>query len=79
MGDEDYASTPRSSVVAREVIESAMPAPKSPGHRGGKHLPRRGLGRRGYGRVTGDQMGMLATVIKPGDADSMEKLAPNAG
>ncbi|MFX5142154.1 UMP kinase, partial [Acinetobacter baumannii] len=65
MGDEDYGIDPKViGRLAREVIEAQQAGAEIALVIGGGNIFRgAGLAAAGMDRVTGDQMGMLATVI----------------
>lgn len=74
------ASTPRSSTAAREVIEAQQAGAEVALVIGGGNIFRgAGTAAGGMDRVTGDQMGMLATVINAlAMQDALEKLGAKA-
>ena len=77
MGDEDYGIDPKVlNRLAREVIEAREAGAEIALVIGGGNIFRgAGLAAGGMDRVTGDQMGMLATVINAlAMQDSLEKL-----
>lgn len=77
MGDEDYGIDPKIlSRIATEVIEARAAGAEIALVIGGGNIFRgAGLAASGMDRVTGDQMGMLATVINAlAMQDSLEKL-----
>ena len=77
MGDEDYGIDPKViSRLAREVIEAQQAGAEIALVIGGGNIFRgAGLAAGGMDRVTGDQMGMLATVINAlAMQDALEKL-----
>jgi uridylate kinase len=77
MGDEDYGIDPKViGRLAREVIETQQAGAEIGVVIGGGNIFRgAGLAAGGMDRVTGDQMGMLATVINAlAMQDSLEKL-----
>ena len=77
MGDEDYGIDPKViGRLAREVIEAREAGAEIAVVIGGGNIFRgAGLAAGGMDRVTGDQMGMLATVINAlAMQDSLEKL-----
>lgn len=77
MGDEDYGIDPKViGRLAREVIEVQQAGAEVALVIGGGNIFRgAGLAAGGMDRVTGDQMGMLATVINAlAMQDSLEKL-----
>ena len=77
MGDEDYGIDPKViNRLAREVIEAQQAGAEVALVIGGGNIFRRaGLAAGGMDRVTGDQMGMLATVINAlAMQDALEKL-----
>ncbi|MGN7916335.1 MULTISPECIES: UMP kinase [Lysobacter] len=77
MGDEDYGIDPKViGRLAREVIEVQQAGAEIALVIGGGNIFRgAGLAASGMDRVTGDQMGMLATVINAlAMQDSLEKL-----
>ena len=77
MGDEDYGIDPKVITrLAREVIEAREAGAEIAVVIGGGNIFRgAGLAAGGMDRVTGDQMGMLATVINAlAMQDSLEKL-----
>lgn len=77
MGDEDYGIDPKVLVrLAREVIEARDAGAEVALVIGGGNIFRgAGLAAGGMDRVTGDQMGMLATVINAlAMQDALEKL-----
>jgi len=76
MGDEDYGIDPKMiSRLAREVIEAQQAGAEIALVIGGGNIFRgAGLAAGGMDRVTGDQMGMLATVINAlAMQDALEK------
>ncbi len=76
MGDEDYGIDPKMiSRLAREVIEAQQAGAEIALVIGGGNIFRgAGLAESGMDRVTGDHMGMLATVINAlALADAMER------
>ena len=77
MGDEDYGIDPKViSRLAREVMEAQQAGAEVALVIGGGNIFRgAGLAASGMDRVTGDQMGMLATVINAlAMQDALEKL-----
>src|SRR5690606_19665089 len=81
MGDEDYGIDPKViGRLAREVIEAQQAGAEIALVIGGGNIFRgAGLAAGGMDRVTGDQMGMLATVINaPAMQDALEKLGAKA-
>ncbi len=77
MGDEDYGIDPKViGRLAREVIEAQQAGAEVGVVIGGGNIFRgAGLAASGMDRVTGDQMGMLATVINAlAMQDALEKL-----
>ena len=78
MGDADYGIDPKVlHRLAREIIEVQRAGVRSRRrHRRRQHLPRRGLAASGMDRVTGDHMGMLATVM---NALAMQDAIEKAG
>mgnify|MGYP003576122368 FL=1 len=77
MGDEDYGIDPKViNRLAREVIEAQQAGAEVALVIGGGNIFRgAGLAAGGMDRVTGDQMGMLATVINAlAMQDALEKL-----
>ncbi|AOH37271.1 UMP kinase [Luteimonas sp. JM171] len=77
MGDEDYGIDPKViGRLAREVIEAQQAGAEVALVIGGGNIFRgAGLAASGMDRVTGDQMGMLATVINAlAMQDALEKL-----
>ena len=77
MGDEDYGIDPKViSRLAREIIETQQAGAEIGVVIGGGNIFRgAGLAAAGMDRVTGDQMGMLATVINAlAMQDALEKL-----
>ena len=77
MGDEDYGIDPKVlSRIAREVMEAKEAGAEVALVIGGGNIFRgAGLAAGGMDRVTGDQMGMLATVINAlAMQDALEKL-----
>ena len=77
MGDEDYGIDPKMiGRLAREVIEAQQAGAEIALVIGGGNIFRgAGLAAGGMDRVTGDQMGMLATVINAlAMQDALEKL-----
>ncbi len=81
MGDEDYGIDPKViSRLAREVIETQQAGAEVALVVGGGNIFRgAGLAAGGMDRVTGDQMGMLATVINAlAMQDALEKLGAKA-
>ena len=77
MGDEDYGIDPKIiNRLAREVIEAQQAGAEVALVIGGGNIFRgAGLAAGGMDRVTGDQMGMLATVINAlAMQDALEKL-----
>jgi uridylate kinase len=76
MGDEDYGISPKViSAVAREIVEAQRAGAEIGLVIGGGNIFRgAGLAAAGMDRVTGDHMGMLATVINAlAMADALEK------
>ena len=76
MGDEDYGIDPKIiNRLAREVIEAQQAGAEVALVIGGGNIFRgAGLAAGGMDRVTGDQMGMLATVINAlAMQDALEK------
>lgn len=81
MGDEDYGIDPKVlSRIAREVMEAKEAGAEVALVIGGGNIFRgAGLAAGGMDRVTGDQMGMLATVINAlAMQDALEKLGGKA-
>ncbi len=81
MGDEDYGIDPKVlNRLAREVIEAREAGAEIALVIGGGNIFRgAGLAAGGMDRVTGDQMGMLATVINAlAMQDALEKLGAKA-
>ena len=81
MGDEDYGIDPKVlNRIAREVIEAREAGAEIALVIGGGNIFRgAGLAAGGMDRVTGDQMGMLATVINAlAMQDALEKLGGKA-
>ena len=81
MGDEDYGIDPKViNRLAREVIEAQQAGAEVALVIGGGNIFRgAGLAAGGMDRVTGDQMGMLATVINAlAMQDALEKLGAKA-
>ena len=81
MGDEDYGIDPKIlNRIAREVIEARDAGAEIALVIGGGNIFRgAGLAAGGMDRVTGDQMGMLATVINAlAMQDALEKLGARA-
>ena len=81
MGDEDYGIDPMViNRLAREVIEAQQAGAEVALVIGGGNIFRgAGLAAGGMDRVTGDQMGMLATVINAlAMQDALEKLGAKA-
>src|SRR6476619_7165325 len=81
MGDEDYGIDPKViGRLAREVIEAQQAGAEVALVVGGGNIFRgAGLAAGGMDRVTGDQMGMLATVINArAMQDALEKLGGKA-
>ena len=81
MGDEDYGIDPKIlNRIAREVIEARDAGAEIALVIGGGNIFRgAGLAAGGMDRVTGDQMGMLATVINAlAMQDALEKLGGKA-
>ena len=81
MGDEDYGIDPKVlNRLAREVIEARESGAEIALVIGGGNIFRgAGLAAGGMDRVTGDQMGMLATVINAlAMQDALEKLGAKA-
>ena len=81
MGDEDYGIDPKViSRLAREVIETQQAGAEVALVVGGGNIFRgAGLAAGGMDRVTGDQMGMLATVINAlAMQDALEKFGAKA-
>jgi len=81
MGDEDYGIDPKViGRLAREVIEAQQAGAEVALVMGGGNIFRgAGLAAGGMDRVTGDQMGMLATVINAlAMQDALEKLGAKA-
>src|SRR3546814_10411405 len=77
MGDEDYGIDPKViGRLAREIIEAQQAGAEIGVVIGGGNIFRgAGLAAGGMDRVTGDQMGMLATVINAlAMQDALEKL-----
>ena len=77
MGDEDYGIDPKViGRLAREIIEAQQAGAEIGVVIGGGNIFRgAGLAAEGMDRVTGDQMGMLATVINAlAMQDALEKL-----
>jgi len=80
MGDEDYGIDPKViHRLAREIIEAQQAGAEIGVVIGGGNIFRgAGLAAGGMDRVTGDQMGMLATVINAlAMQDALEKLGAN--
>jgi len=80
MGDEDYGIDPKViGRLAREIIEVRQAGAEVGVVIGGGNIFRgAGLAADGMDRVTGDQMGMLATVINAlAMQDALEKLGAN--
>jgi len=80
MGDEDYGIDPKViGRLAREIIEAQQAGAEIGVVIGGGNIFRgAGLAAGGMDRVTGDQMGMLATVINAlAMQDALEKLGAN--
>ena len=76
MGDEDYGISPRViATVAKEIVEAQRAGAEIGLVIGGGNIFRgAGLAAAGMDRVTGDHMGMLATVINAlAMADALEK------
>ena len=76
MGDEDYGISPKViATVAREIVEAQRAGAEIGLVIGGGNIFRgAGLAAAGMDRVTGDHMGMLATVINAlAMADALEK------
>ena len=76
MGDEDYGISPRViAAVAKEIVEAQRAGAEVGLVIGGGNIFRgAGLAAAGMDRVTGDHMGMLATVINAlAMADALEK------
>ena len=76
MGDEDYGISPKViATVAREIVEAQRAGAEVGLVIGGGNIFRgAGLAASGMDRVTGDHMGMLATVINAlAMADALEK------
>ena len=76
MGDEDYGISPKViAAVAREIVEAQRAGAEVGLVIGGGNIFRgAGLAAAGMDRVTGDHMGMLATVINAlAMADALEK------
>lgn len=81
MGDEDYGIDPKVlNRLAREVIEASEAGAEIALVIGGGNIFRgAGLAASGMDRVTGDHMGMLATVINAlAMQDALEKLGGKA-
>ncbi|MBB1472103.1 UMP kinase [Luteimonas sp. MC1782] len=81
MGDEDYGIDPKViGRLAREIIEAQQAGAEIGVVVGGGNIFRgAGLAAGGMDRVTGDQMGMLATVINAlAMQDALEKLGARA-
>ncbi|GAA4866541.1 UMP kinase [Luteimonas vadosa] len=81
MGDEDYGIDPKVIArIAREVIEARDAGAEVALVVGGGNIFRgAGLAASGMDRVTGDQMGMLATVINAlAMQDALEKIGAKA-
>ena len=81
MGNEDYGIDPKViSALAAEVIEAQKAGAQIGLVLGGGNIFRgAGLAESGMDRVTGDHMGMLATVINAlAMADALEKLGTHA-
>lgn len=81
MGDEDYGIDPKVLIrIAREVIEASETGAEVALVIGGGNIFRgAGLAAGGMDRVTGDHMGMLATVINAlAMQDALEKLGGKA-
>lgn len=81
MGDEDYGIDPKVlNRLAREVIEASEAGAEIALVIGGGNIFRgAGLAASGMDRVTGDQMGMLATVINAlAMQDALEKVGGKA-
>ena len=81
MGDEDYGIDPKVLIrLAREVIEASEAGAEIALVIGGGNIFRgAGLAAGGMDRVTGDHMGMLATVINAlAMQDALEKLGGKA-
>ena len=81
MGDEDYGIDPKIlQRLAREVNEARYAGAEIALVIGGGNIFRgAGLAASGMDRVTGDQMGMLATVINAlAMQDALESSAPSA-
>ena len=81
MGDEDYGIDPKViGRLAREVVEAQQAGAEVALVIGGGNIFRgAGLAAGGMDRVTGDQMGMLATVINAlAMQDALEKLGAKA-
>ena len=81
MGDEDYGIDPKIlQRIAREVVEARDAGAEIALVIGGGNIFRgAGLAAGGMDRVTGDQMGMLATVINAlAMQDALEKLGAKA-
>jgi len=81
MGDEDYGIDPKVLTrIAREVMEAKAAGAEIALVIGGGNIFRgAGLAAGGMDRVTGDQMGMLATVINAlAMQDALEKLGAKA-
>lgn len=81
MGDEDYGIDPKVLIrIAREVIEASEAGAEVALVIGGGNIFRgAGLAAGGMDRVTGDHMGMLATVINAlAMQDALEKLGGKA-
>ena len=81
MGDEDYGIDPKViGRLAREVVEAQQAGAEVGVVIGGGNIFRgAGLAAGGMDRVTGDQMGMLATVINAlAMQDALEKLGAKA-
>ena len=81
MGEEDYGISPKViAAVAREIVEAQRAGAEVGLVIGGGNIFRgAGLAAAGMDRVTGDQMGMLATVINAlAMQDALEKLGARA-
>ena len=81
MGDEDYGISPRViAAVAKEIVEAQRAGAEVGLVIGGGNIFRgAGLAAAGMDRVTGDHMGMLATVINAlAMQDALEKLGGKA-
>ncbi len=81
MGDEDYGIDPKIiNRLAREVVEAQQAGAEVALVIGGGNIFRgAGLAAGGMDRVTGDQMGMLATVINAlAMQDALEKVGAKA-